>query len=55
MFYLALHFTLLTSCSATEASLLAATMTEAEKKAGYQVVMVIDDELIEVDGLFDEV
>lgn len=56
MFYaIMLGVQILTYCSADEASLTAATLTSSERAAGYHVVAVLDDEIIEVEGFFDEV
>lgn len=54
-YFIALGLSLITPCNAAEASLAAATLSQAERNAGYHVVQVIDDEIIEIEGFFDEV
>lgn len=54
MYFIACGLSLIAPCDAVEASLTAATLTVAEKSAGYHVVMIVDDEIIDVEGYFDE-
>lgn len=54
-YFIALGMALLTPCNAAEASLAAATLTSSERAAGYHVVAVLGDEIVEVEGFFDEV
>ncbi|MFM7010301.1 MAG: hypothetical protein ACKO0Z_13395 [Betaproteobacteria bacterium] len=54
-YFIALGVALLTQCNAAEASLAAATLTASEKAAGYHVIAVLGDEIIEIEGFFDEV
>lgn len=69
-YFLACGLTLIAPCSQPEASLQAATLTEAERKAGYRVVAVTSfpvlvgehqqpaeqvSEIAEIVGFFDEI
>lgn len=69
-YFLACGLTLIAPCSQLEASLQAATLTEAERKAGYRVVAVTSfpvlvgeqqqpaeqvPEIAEIVGFFDEI
>lgn len=54
LYFIACGLSLIAPCNAQEASLTAATLTAAEKSAGYHVVMVDGDEIVDVEGYFDE-
>lgn len=56
MFYaIMLGMQILTQCNAAEAALTAATLTQQERQAGYHVVQVFDDEIVDIEGFFDEI
>lgn len=55
LYFIACGLSLIAPCNAQEASLTAATLTAAEKSAGYHVVMVDGDEIVDVEGYFDEI
>ena len=55
LYFIACGLSLIAPCDAVEASLTAATLTAAEKSAGYHVVMVDGDSITEIEGYFDEI